>query len=137
MLSAVTIPELVTTFFVEDLAEAPLPVVEGRDHWRIEDDVRVDVPADLYGWPEDEVPEPILLCRSAQDPGSYRVFKRSADVPDAKFHRTGMTFGRIWLPSHWGRFVLHLPRLIDGYRVADGAPPVVGEEPLLLGREAG
>ncbi len=137
MLSAVTIPELVTTFFVEDLVRETLPVVESRGCWKVEDNVRVDVPGDLYVWPEDETPEPILLCQSVGDHEHYRVFRRSADAAVAKFERTGMTFGRVWAPAQWQRFASHLPGLIDSYRPADPESLAVRAEPLLLGREAG
>ncbi len=128
-LSAVTIPEMRSIFFAVNFSRESFPVSVDWADWPIVDDVRLVVPKDLYLWPEgQEAPGLATLCRSISDPKHYEVFKRSSDVPEDEFTRTGMAYGGTLSESHWERFVERLPDILDFYRIPDTDPPGVMDE---------
>ena len=123
-LSAVTIPEMRSTFFVVNLAMESFPAFVDRSDWTIDDDVRLVVPEDLYLWPEGaKAPELATLCQSLNDPKHYEVFKQSSDVREDEFRRTNMAYGGLYPESHWEWFVRELPRRLEFYRILDTDSP--------------
>ncbi len=126
-LSAVIIPEMRATLFVVNLA----PESVDRFHWTIDDDVHLDVPNDLYSWPDGvEAPGLAILCKSIGDSKHYKVFKRAADVHAAEFAPTETAYGGVYSESHWAHFVQDLPRILKFYQVPDTDPPGALEEVL-------
>ena len=137
MMSAVTIPKMMATFFVEDGAREILSASPSRGDCKVEEGVQIEVPPELYDWPSDEVePEPATLCRSVIYPQQFKVFKRAADISEDQFVRTGMAYGRIYSRSHWERFVEELPKILHLYRDRDEDPPSVMDEAMRLIRAA-
>lgn len=128
-LSAVTIPEMRSTFFAGNFSIEAFPKSVDRTDWTIDDDVQLVVPEDLYLWPDgEEAPEPATLCQSRNDPKHYEVFKRSSDVREDEFIRTGMAYGGTYSEWHWKRFAQELPRILNFYRILDTDPPGAEEE---------
>ncbi len=136
-LSAVTIPEMRSTFFPVNLSVESFAESIDRTDWTIDDDVQLVVPEDLYLWPDGvEAPEPATLCRSVINPKNYHVFKRSSDVREYEFRRTNMAYGGVYPESHWERFARELPRRLAFYRILDTDPPGAVEAALRVLREA-
>ena len=119
-LTAVTIPEMRSTFFVADFSRDSLPDSLDWSDWPIREGVRLATPDDLHDWPDDaDGFEPPILCRSIADPDQFRVFKRLVDVPDTAFTPTGWAYGGGYSESHWRRFAERLPRTLEFYRIPD------------------
>ena len=136
-LSAVTIPEMRSTFFAVNMSPNSFPASVDRTDWTIDDDVQLVVPEDLYLWPDGaEAPEPATLCRSKSDSKHYQVFKRPSDVREDEFSRTRMAYGGTLSESHWERFAQELPRILKFYRIPDTDPPGAMDEVLQSMRRA-
>ena len=119
-LTAVTIPDMRSTFFVVNFTRELLPDSEDWGDWPIHEGVRLEVAPDLFDWPDEpDDYEPPILCQSVSDPGLYRVFKRSADIPAADFARTGWAYGGGYREARWTRFTELLPRFLEFCRIPD------------------
>ncbi len=128
-LSAVTIPEMRSTFFAANFSRESFRESMDWADWPIVDDVSVEVPENLYFWPEgQDAPGPATLCRSVSDPEHYKVFKRPSDIPQDEFTPTGTAYGGTLSELQWERFVERLPGIIDFYRIPDTDPPGVMDE---------
>lgn len=132
-LSAVTIPVMRTTWFVANFTRDSFPATVNWHNWPIVDRVGLDVPHDLYLWPEgQEAPELAVLCTARDDPKQYRVFKRSADVLDEQYLRTGMAYAGRFSEWQWKRFAEKLPGILEFHRVTDEDPPGLMDEAMRL-----
>lgn len=116
-LTAVTIPPMQSTRFVVDFTPDSIPATIDWHDWPIVHDVRVEVPADLHDWPDDdETPEAPTLCVSKADPRSYRVFKRSAEIPEDGYDRTDSFYAGIYSQELWEQVTQRLPRVLEAIR---------------------
>jgi hypothetical protein len=113
MHGAVTIPEMFTTIFVAELPESPDPTMI------VEPGAWVEVPEDLYLWPEGTIAPQQTLCRSMTDPKVYRVFKYDKDIDRSRFVPTDTTYGGIYSREMWERFTEKLPSLRAFYAIPD------------------
>jgi hypothetical protein len=122
MRGAVTIPEMFTTIFVAELPEhrdASLMIEPGA--W-------VEVPEDLYLWPEGTIAPEQMLCRSTIDPKVFKVFKYNRDIDRSQFVPTGPNYGGVYSREMWERFVEGLPGLRSFYAIsAENSSAVVDE----------
>jgi hypothetical protein len=131
MHGAVTVPEMDATFFLTELPENPDKSLV------IEPGAWVEVPEDLYLWPEGTDRPQQTLCRSTIDPKIYKVFKYNRDVDRSQFTPTGRNYGGKYSPEMWERFTEKLPSILAFHAIPDDDPASVVKEalhPVLEGR---
>jgi hypothetical protein len=117
---AVTIEPLNAIFFVTERPEG--------DHGKIDEGVALDLPSNLYLWPEGEDRPQQVLCRSTSVDKYYKVFKYSRDIDPGEFQPTGKNFGGVFSRTSWERFLKVLPGALAIQAIPDDDPPAAMDE---------
>ena len=98
---AVKTPPLKSVYFV---TERP----EDLSGLKIEDGAWIEIPTNVYAWPEGaRRPEPVL-CQSKDDPRHYKLFKYCDEIEGTEWEDTGLNFGGTFSAESWRRFAEHL-----------------------------
>ncbi len=120
----VTIPVVNYSFFVADVGGEPMPPLDDREGWEIQEGAWIEVVPNLYEWPDGTQAPQATLCQSTSNPKHYKVFNQPSDVPRDKFRETGRNFGGTYSRRGWDQFTQGgLAALLKFYEIPDTDAP--------------
>jgi hypothetical protein len=84
---------------------------DDADALDLQEDAWVEIPTNVYAWPEGaRRPEPVL-CQSKEDPRHYKLFKYLNEIEGTDWEDTGMSFGGTFSAESWKAFAKSLASL--------------------------
>jgi hypothetical protein len=129
---AVMIKPMNTICFVTKQPEALDPPIE--ENVEVVENVEIDIPPDLYNWPEGTDRPENALGEARDDPKRFKLFKYQKEMDHTEYHPTGINFGGLYSKERWDEFSKSLPALLQFFAMPDDPVPSAGPDDFPSGR---